>query len=165
MSTWLLFSARFETSYKKFIKEGFYNKIRKTDYNAEGYLKGVEIRHQDYKELFAEFNNVPNVCFILDPPYLSTDCSTYTSYWKLKDYLDVLLCLRGTSYFYFTSDKSCLVELCTYFDKMFGLNNPFNDAKIHTKEMSLGKQRGYKDMMIYKNISNKQFALFNETTP
>lgn len=95
-------------------KEKFYNKIRISDYNTDGYLDGVDRITKDYRDLFEEYKNYPNVAFLVDPPYLSTDCSTYSrpDYWKLSDYLNVLKTIEDQSYFYFTSNKSQIIELC-----------------------------------------------------
>src|SRR5690606_14681905 len=105
---------KYATSMAELQKHTFYKTIKKTDYLADGYLEGVQRVSMDYKELFAKYQNKPNVVFLIDPPYLSTDCTTYSSdkYWKLGDYLNVLTTLQKTQYFYFTSNKSQVVELC-----------------------------------------------------
>ena len=83
---------------------------------VDGYLDGVNRVKKDYRDLFAEYKNVPNVVFLLDPPYLSTDVSTYNKadYWKLADYLNVLKCIENSAYFYFTSNKSQIIEPVSY---------------------------------------------------
>lgn len=61
----------------------------------------------DYRELFNLYKTTENVVFLIDPPYLSTDTSTYKNmdYWRISDYLDILNLLDEKPYFYFTSEK------------------------------------------------------------
>lgn len=151
LSSSLLFSGKYATNYKDMIKMNFYNKVKMSDYDATGYLQGVEVEHLDYKILFNLLRRLPNVCFILDPPYLSTDCSSYKSSWRLKDYLDVLLTLQDTSYFYFTSNKTSIVELCQWLAMHPQLENPLRDAKCRETIVGVNKDSKYKDMMFYKN--------------
>ncbi len=116
LSSSLKFSMNYGTCLKDFTNDTLYNKVRLSDYNADGYLQGVEVVRMDYKILFEQYKEYDNVVFLVDPPYLSTDSSTYGSdgYWKLQDYLDVLFVLVNQNYFYFTSDKSQIVELCDW---------------------------------------------------
>ncbi len=76
--------------------------MRKADYDATGYLDGLGVVKYDYKDLFEAFRKEPDVVFFVDPPYLSTQTSVYKNYWRLSDYLDVLIVLKVKSYFYFT---------------------------------------------------------------
>lgn len=89
--------------------------------------------------------------FILDPPYLSTDCGTYRSdnYWKLSDYLDVLKCLQGTKFVYFTSSKSTIVELADWIARNDFHGNPFEGAKVYRMHVG-GIALNYDDMMLVK---------------
>ena len=110
----LLFSMNYVKTFEELSKATMYNKIKLSDYQAEDYLAGVEVVSEDYKVIYNRYKDVPGVVFLIDPPYLSTDCSSYENYWKLKDYLDVMLCLYDASYFYFTSNKSNVIELCEW---------------------------------------------------
>lgn len=118
------------------------------------YLDGVEIVHQDYKELFDQYKDLDNVVFLVDPPYLSTDTSTYTSdkFWKLKDYLNVLDVLVGTKYLYFTSNKSQIVELCQWMEDRTSIAevNPFGGSTTVCINTTLNHSAKYTDMMLYK---------------
>lgn len=58
-------------------KEILYNTVKQTDYIADGYLDGVEIVKADYRELFAQYKDVENTVFLVDPPYLSTEVGAY----------------------------------------------------------------------------------------
>lgn len=69
LSSSLLFSANWETSYEQFAKQLFWNCTVTKPYDAAGYLEGLEITHKDYRELFAEFKDQGNVLFLLDPPF------------------------------------------------------------------------------------------------
>ena len=152
LSSSLLFSAKYVTSFAGLSKETMYNNMKQSDYNADNYLTGVEIVQQDYKELFSFWQNYQNVVFLVDPPYLSTDCSTYGNgnYWRLSDYLDVLQVVTGTSYFYFTSNKSSIVELCEWLELNNNGQNPFAGAIRKEIGATLNHSAKYMDIMLYK---------------
>lgn len=151
ISSNLHFTMNYSHNFEEFKKETLYNRIRRDDYNAEGYLEGVEVVSMDYQLLFDQFRQVPDVIFILDPPYLSTDCSTYKSadYWRLPDYLDVLKCLRGTKFVYFTSSKSNILELADWIARNDFRVNPFEGARIYRQHVR-GQALNYEDMMLVK---------------
>src|SRR5690606_32702820 len=150
LSASILFSAKYASNYEQLSKETFYNRVKLSDYDATDYLKGVERVQVDYKALY-ESTKSSNVVYLVDPPYLSTDVSTYGSkdYWKLRDYLDVLNVLDGSKYFYFTSNKSQIVELCDWIETRTYVGNPFSGANIDTTSVKLNHQSGYMDMMLY----------------
>ena len=152
LSASLLFSGKYATSLLDLEKETLYNRVRKSAiYNAKDYLVGLHVVKSDYKELFSKYKGKPNVVFLIDPPYLSTDTKSYSSngYWKLKDYLDVLDLLASERYFYFTSNKSNIVELCEWFGDKFNAN-PFQGSTLKTVNNSVNKSSTYIDMMLYK---------------
>jgi hypothetical protein len=96
---------------------------------------------------------VPGALFIADPPYLSTDTSTYSSdsYWKIKDYLGVLTTICGLNYVYFTSEKSQIIELCEWLDANEGkVRNLFRGATVKTVNSRATGKAGYTDIMLYK---------------
>lgn len=152
LSSSLLFSGKFATNYQELEHETFYNSVKKSDYEVDGYLEGLEVVKMDYIDLFNAFKNERGVLFIVDPPYLSTDTTTYNSdkYWKLKDYLNVLNVLSIGKYIYFTSNKSSIVELCEWFAFNYNLDNPFAGAKVNTFDMSINHNAKYTDMMLCK---------------
>jgi hypothetical protein len=88
---------------------------------------------------------------LVDPPYLSTDTSTYNSdkYWRLGDYLDVLHVLTDGNYIYFTSNKSQIVELLDWLTVNYGLETPFCGATVKTHEVNSLTCK-FTDMMLYK---------------
>jgi len=153
ISSSLLFSMNYAINYDDLAKQTMYNVVRQNDYQlAPDYLEGVEIVRMDYRQLFNRWKHVPGVVFFIDPPYLSTDCSTYGNYWKLANYLDVLQCLKGTNYFYFTSNKSSILELTDWIEKNLGGENPFNGAKRVDMNARMNHNAGYIDIMLYKRV-------------
>lgn len=153
ISSSVLFSMNYVTSLDQLKKEKFYNKVRLSDYKADGYLDGVDVVRKDYRLLFEEYKNHSNVVFLVDSPYLSTDCSTYSrpDYWKLSDYLNVLKTIEDQSYFYFTSNKSQILELCDWMETNSYARNPFADSTTVKVNTSLTYNASYEDIMIYRN--------------
>lgn len=130
LSTSLLFSMKYATNLDGLRKETFYNTVRKCNYDlCLDYLDGLEVVSCDYRELFSRYKDVPNVVFLIDPPYLSTEVGTYTMNWGLSDYLDVLQTLVGTNYIYFTSNKSSIIELCDWMGRNNTIGNPFTGSE------------------------------------
>lgn len=150
LSSSLLFSPKCALSLESLRREKLWNTVRRSDYQAEGYLDGIEVVSMDYRQLFEMYKDVPNVVFLIDPPYLSTDCSTYTMSWRLADYLDVLQVLKAHRYVYFTSNKSSIVELCEWMGANPTIGNPFNGAKKVEFQAQLNYNSKYTDIMLYK---------------
>ena len=150
LSSSLLFSSKYATSLDGFVREQLYNNVRRSDYSAEGYLDGIEIASVDYRELFERYKDNPRAIFLLDPPYLSTDTTTYNMSWSLSDYLDVLTLLNGHRFVYFTSSKSQIFELCDWLGRNPSLGNPFVDAVRHEHVVALNYTAGYTDIMLAK---------------
>lgn len=150
VSSSILFSMKYVLNFEQLKKETLYNCVRQSDYDATGYLDDLEVVSECYKELFHKYKDEPNVVFLVDPPYLSTDVGTYKSYWKLKDYLDVLQVLDGTSYFYFTSNKSSIIELCEWIETKTPMSNPFRGAAMETMNATINFSASYTDIMLYK---------------
>lgn len=149
LSASLLFSMKHALSLEELRKETLYNNVRQSDYIAAGYLDGLEIVHMDYRELFSLYKDNPKALFLVDPPYLSTDCSTYTMRWTLADYLDVLTVLHGHQFIYFTSNKSNIIELCEWLGKNEVVGNPFEKCKKVTTHRRMNYNSAYTDIMFY----------------
>ena len=98
-----------------------------------------------------KYLNIQNVVYLIDPPYLSTEVGTYKMYWTLSDYLDVLSILVGTSYIYFTSDKSNLLELCQWLGNNHWVGNPFAEAGQKRMYRTMNYNSAYTDIMLYKS--------------
>lgn len=158
LSASLLFSGKYATSLQGLEKENFYNCVIKTSYKSEGYLHGVERRSTDYKELIHEFTNTEDIVFILDPPYLSTDISSYTggNYWKLKDYLQIVKCLNTMPmYVYFSSNKGQLLDLFDFLCNEYNFPSPFQGTERIVVNTSVNFLSTYEDIMIYKTSKHE----------
>ncbi len=73
------------------------------------------------------------------------------SYWRLTDYLDVLKCLQGTRFVYFTSSKSAIIELADWMGRNQAIGNPFDGAKVYRLHVG-GVCLNYDDIMLVKAI-------------
>lgn len=155
----LKFSMNYGHCLEDFTHDTMYNTIRKSNFpEALDYLDGIEVLQNDYKQLFEKYKHQKDVVFLVDPPYLSTDTATYNSkdYWKLRDYLDVLDLLHDHSYFYFTSNKSQVVELCEWVETRTQQNaNPFKQANCSTTTNRTSHNAGYTDIMYHLNRNDE----------
>lgn len=70
------------------------------------------------------------------------------NYWRLTDYLNVLKLTKGTKYIYFTSDKSQIMELCSWLVDEFGEAAPLYGANAQVRTNTLNYQAKFNDMMI-----------------
>lgn len=151
LSSSLLFSMKYATDLTGLRKETFYNTVRKCDYSpCLDYLDGLKVISCDYKELFDKYKDIPNVVFLIDPPYLSTEVGTYTMTWGLSDYLDVLQTLVSTNYIYFTSNKSSIIELCAWIDKNNTIGNPFAGSEKVEFNAHINYNSSYTDIILFK---------------
>ena len=154
----LLFSMKYATCFDDLQRETLYNRIKAIDYPpADDYLDGLVVTSCDYRRLFEQYKDVPGVVFLVDPPYLSTDTTTYKTYWKLADYLDVLTILAGYRFIYFTSNKSSILELCDWIGKNKLAGNPFEDCTKVEFRAQMNYNSAYTDIMLYKNAVQTPF--------
>nr|DAN45892.1 MAG TPA: DNA adenine methylase [Caudoviricetes sp.] len=150
LSSSLMFSMKYKLSIEDMRSEVLYNNVRKSDYApCPDYLAGLEIESCDYRELFERFKDTPGVVFLVDPPYLSTDVGTYRMYWRLADYLDVLSVLPGHNFIYFTSEKSCIVELCEWMGRHPSLGDPFARCQRREFKATMNYNARYTDIMLF----------------
>lgn len=150
----ILFSMNYVNSIEELKKETLYNKVRKSEYSCDGYLDGVERVSMDYKDLYEQYKDDKDVLFLLDPPYLSTDVGSYTGeYWKLNDYLDVLNCVKDSSFFYFTSNKSNVLELVAWIRDQ-GYYDYFKGAIFESRQNGTTHNSQYTDIMVYRIVSH-----------
>ena len=70
-------------------------------------------------------------------------------YWRLADYLDVLSVLSGHNFVYFTSEKSCLVELCEWMGRNPALGNPFERCSRKEFNATMNYNARYTDIMLF----------------
>lgn len=116
-----------------------------------------EEKECDYRKLFDRYKDVPNVVFLIDPPYLSTEVGTYTMNWGLSDYLDVLQTLVGTNYIYFTSNKSSIIELCDWMGRNNAIGNPFASSEKVEFNAHMNYNSSYTDIMLFKNAGRTAY--------
>ena len=146
ISSAIMFSMKYCMDMESLRKETFYNNIRLTDYP----LEGLTIVSKDYREIFAEYKDKPNVVFLVDPPYLNTEVGTYKMKWGLEDYLDVLTILKGHSFVYFTSNKSSIIELCEWIGKNREIGNPFEGCSKFEFNAHMNYSSSYTDIMMFR---------------
>lgn len=153
LSASLSFSGRCCKSLEELEQKDIYNHIVQSKYDTKGYLQDVEVTHLDYKVLFEQYKNNPNVCFIADPPYFNTDNSGYSSgeEWSCSDFLDVINILQNVSYMYFTSNKTNIIEICKWIGENTNWKNPFLSAEIKTTRGNVNFAASYIDIMLYSN--------------
>lgn len=150
LSSSLMFSMKYKMSIEDMRGETLYNNVRKYGYEpCQDYLAGLEIVSCDYRELFEQYKDTPGVVFLVDPPYLSTDVGTYRMYWRLADYLDVLSVLPGHNFIYFTSEKSCIIELCEWMGRHPSLGDPFARCQRREFNATMNYNASYKDIMLF----------------
>ena len=154
----LMFSMKYATNLSEFLKATLYNRMVGNEYSADGYLDGLTIVSEDYKVLFERYKDIPNVLFVIDPPYLSTDVGAYTEYWSLSKCLDVLQLLMSRDFVYFTSNKSQLLEFSEWIGKSGIGRNLFEGARRIELPMRLNYSSEYIDIMIYKRTSADKAA-------
>lgn len=151
LSASLLFSGQYATTFEELSAFSMYNCVKKYDYETNGYLDGVERVRCDYTELFDLYKGNKSVVFLVDPPYPKTDSTAYSSGsgWAINDHLDVLKVLEGSKFYYFTSNKSQVVELCQWMSSNTSYNNPFKDCSISTTTNNVNYSSSYTDIMLY----------------
>ena len=153
LSSSLLFSMKYVLNFEELKKQNLYNKLRQNDYSCDGYLDGLEVVCCDYKELADKYNADTDVVFLVDPPYMATDISTYKMDWRLQDYLDVLLVLSGHPFVYFTSGKSPILDFCEWMEQHPGIGNPFKGTCKSTLTARMNYNSSYTDIMLYKGTA------------
>ena len=154
----LMFSMKYATCFDDLQRETLYNRVKATDYSpADDYLSGLTVTSCDYRQLFDQYKDIPRVVFLVDPPYLSTDVTTYKTYWKLADYLDVLTILAGYRFIYFTSNKSSVLELCDWIGKNKLAGNPFEECTKVEFRAQMNYNSAYTDIMLYKDAVQTPF--------
>ena len=149
ISSSILFSGNYATNIREIEKQTLYNTTKQTPYACDGYLDGLEIVKADYRELFSQYKDTPGVVFLVDPPYLSTQAGHYNGYWRLADYLDVFSTIMGHPFFYFTSNKSSVIEFFDWMDA-HGFGSPFKKATRKEIDNTITYNARYTDIMIYR---------------
>lgn len=147
LSSNLFFSGKYAHNEDEFKKEKtFFITSQNTPlYQANGYLKGVEIVRKDAMELIKEFEN-EDVVLILDPPYLQTSKVGYKCFWGLRDFLK-LIRLVGEPFIFFSSENS---DILPYIDDRIECGDEVFKG-YGLKQAILANGQAKADYMIYKS--------------
>lgn len=151
LSSHILFSGNYVANFNDLEKSQFYkSKTNKRPiYNADGYLKGVEIVKKCGFELLKEYENKDCV-LVLDPPYLQTKVEGYGQSFKLKDFLNLIYLIKEP-YILFGSHRSDIVPFFEFADEKLNLSFAKN---YKTKQSSLSTttkaNKSMTDYVIYK---------------
>lgn len=148
LSSWLLFSSRYEKELNGLEKPAFYsNKVIASDISAAGYLAGVERVSTDFTCLLDKFQHDRKIQ-ILDPPYLQTQTeNAYRHCWKLSEFLQLSDRIQPP-YILFGNQKSGIKDFFGY----MGNKNPavFADYQQTEKQVSSSGANRYLDYLLYK---------------
>jgi hypothetical protein len=144
----LCFSGCSCKSFEQLKIQPFYDNVRLKPYNCKGYLNGFEIVQMDWKLLFNQYKSVPNVCFIVDPPYWSTVLRHYANdNWTIRNTLDVMKALMEVKdWIYFGCDKSGAQEMLQWFDDNFE-TNIMKNVKTYAVTVQVTYNRSMDDFM------------------
>lgn len=159
LSGWLLFTNNFAYSLEDLASRGFYAHPSRTALSdadaSERYLRGLEIVSVDYRELLSAHKDASNTILILDPPYLSTECSGYRgSSWSCDDYLDLLTSMPTNNYLYFSSTKFDFVPFLRRTSAAWGYQHPFVAAQVLCRSNPFGSGGANPEVLYYKLSSD-----------
>ena len=155
ISAQILFSGNATNNYEQLKKTTFYNRINKNFLDISAVDKYMEIfekierRRCDYKELLEEFEGKDDVVYLCDPPYLFTNCDTYSVRNSGEELLEVFGILKHDNWFYFTSSNSHLFNFIKIIDKNFN-SNILEDTTIRERTNTINSKAKYTDIMVIK---------------
>lgn len=155
LSGWLLFTNKFAYSIADLEATGLYAHPSRTALSdadaSERYLQGLEIVSVDYRELLSTYKDASNTILILDPPYLSTECSGYRgSSWSCDDYLDLLTSMPTNNYLYFSSTKFDFVPFLRRTSATWGYQHPFVDCHVLRRDNPFGCGGSNSEVLYYR---------------
>ena len=153
LSSCVCFSGNYKTNINDLLSADYFNSVPKNDYETKWYLdslEGVEFVKMDWQELFNQYKDEPNVCFIADPPYLGTNKASYlNSYWRLKDSLNTITILKQPFFVYYTSEKSEILEFVDWLNDTFLNDKPITYQKYMIKRGGFNRSaKPWLDIMI-----------------
>lgn len=154
VASWLLFSGRQVTDFDDLLYNNtYYNGVRLSDYpNPNGYLDGVEIVRQSYRDLLPKFQDNSKALLILDPPYVCTAQGSYrqAGYFGMVEFLRLMRLVRPP-FVFFSSTRSELIDYVDFIinEKAEGWQNLQDYQKISVNVV-MNKTAQYEDNMIYK---------------
>lgn len=136
MSNCLLFNGNFEDCEGIFNRKFLWNNLPSTPYDSEGYLEGLHRISKDFREISFSKDDI----LVLDPPYLNTFLSHYHTYWRLKDFLDLMDLVvfhikNGGKFLFFSSSKSQIIELFEWFKNREGIEYNILDSKLQSGDI------------------------------
>ena len=151
--SWLLFSGNTAADLGELCRKTMYNCISLSDYpEAQGYLQGVEIVSQSYRELLPQHISNPRTLLVLDPPYVCTQQGNYrkAAYFGMVEFLRLMAMVRPP-FIFFSSTRS---ELPAYLDLVAELRLPgwerFSGCQTLTVSSTINRNSSYDDHLIYK---------------
>ena len=111
ISSWLFFGGNYAHTYDQLVNSRrWYSKTPGVSLSKDNYLMDAERVRCDFRELLYKYENLNNVIFIADPPYIMTNQTGYSAknsqYFKLKDAIDLIRVLYKKPTLYFSSPKS-----------------------------------------------------------
>lgn len=173
ISSWVCFSATKYDSLDDILnKKKYYGKVPKNELKRYDYLNDVEVIHKDAsdpEEFINYINSIKqneNVIYILDPPYLYTESSGYTS--NKKEYFDLKANIKLFYWFihkipclFFTSTKSGLIECYNITSKLYNVNDEIKNNEI-TK---LTAQSGHSGLTYQELLINRLCLSVDEIEP
>lgn len=153
LASWLLFSGNDVKSIEELFKKTLWNNLTKRDYPvADDYLDGLDIVRMDFKELINKYQHKEKVLFLLDPPYICTEQSTYKkeTYFDLIDFLELMRLIRPP-FIMFSSVKSEFNRYIYFLIKHKEKNyRHFVDAVEQKINVRVNHNVNYQDNMVYK---------------
>lgn len=126
--------------------------VRLTDYDATGYLDGLEIIRADFREVMREHSGKDKTLLVLDPHYLRTNQGSYAAekYFGMVDSMTVVELLKPP-FILFGSTRSEITEYLDWLKEY----EPHKFQKVEgfrliAKPMHGGVGSSYEDNLIYK---------------
>jgi 16S rRNA G966 N2-methylase RsmD len=135
-------------TYEQINELAFYNNVRVKNYGSDGYFNGFEVVRQDWLELFNQYKNDSNVCFIIDPPYFCTILRHYSNDdWTMSNTLDVMKAMIDVkNWIYFACDDSGAEDILNWLDKHFE-THIMENVKSYRVSSQVNYNRNMEDVM------------------
>ena len=143
IGTKLTYSGSFINTSEKFNKAIlYYNNLSPINDDISEYIKDISIVHYDWKELYFKYNNVKNVIFLVDPPYLNSNTTTYDGEQIDHKFLYDNIFLNNNKFILFSlSDNKLLDEY---------INDQYNIISIKRKTLNSTSSKSIKyELIIY----------------
>lgn len=149
---WLLFSGKQPGGVEALEKEGFFYKLTKADYCAEGYLDGLEITSAPFAELLPRFDACERVLLVLDPPYPRTKQGMYANktYFGMVEFLRLLALIKHP-FVFFAGSRSELTEyIALTKEHQMPHRHLFDGCEMIRKRTAINCDAAYIDQMLYR---------------